>query len=133
MFTSSMFAPPRTWSTATSAASGYCPPSISRRNRAEPVTLVRSPTTTKPVSAPTTNGSSPLNRGSPSSGDRSGTSRGGRSRTRSAMARTCSGVVPQQPPRTLARPASANSPRMRLVISGISSYPPNAFGSPAFG
>ena len=35
MFTSSMFAPPRTWSTATLAASGNCPPSISRRNRAD--------------------------------------------------------------------------------------------------
>ena len=39
------------------------PASISRRKRAEPVTFVRSPTTTNPVSGPISNGSRPLNRG----------------------------------------------------------------------
>ena len=63
MFTSSRFAPPRTCSSATSTAPWKSSASISRRKRAEPVTFVRSPTTTKPVSGSMTNGSSPEKRG----------------------------------------------------------------------
>ena len=48
MFTSSRFAPPRTCSSATSTAPWKSFASIRRRKRAEPVTFVRSPTTTKP-------------------------------------------------------------------------------------
>ena len=59
MFTSSRFAPPRTWSSATSTAPLKSSASTSLRNRADPVTFVRSPTTTKPVSGRMTNGSSP--------------------------------------------------------------------------
>ena len=62
MFTSSAFAPFRTCSSATSTASSRSPASTSDRNRAEPVTFVRSPTITNPVSGPISNGSSPLQR-----------------------------------------------------------------------
>ena len=63
MFTSIRFAPPRTCSSATSTAAPKSPPSISRRKRAEPVTFVRSPISTNPVSSVIANGSSPLKRG----------------------------------------------------------------------
>ncbi len=43
MFTSRRLAPPRTWSSATSAAWAKSSALIRRRNRAEPVTFVRSP------------------------------------------------------------------------------------------
>ena len=62
MFTSSRFAPPRTWSSATCTAPPKSPDSISLRNRIEPVTLVRSPTTTKPESGLISKGSRPLKR-----------------------------------------------------------------------
>ena len=62
MFTSRMLAPPRTCSSATSTASSKSPASTSERKRAEPVTFVRSPIITKPVSGPISNGSSPLHR-----------------------------------------------------------------------
>ena len=65
MLTSSRFAPPRTCSRATSTAPWKSFASIRRRKRAEPVTFVRSPTTTKPVSGLMTNGSRPENRGQP--------------------------------------------------------------------
>ncbi len=51
MFTSRTFAPPRTCSSATSTAPAKSPASIRRRKRADPVTFVRSPISTKPVSA----------------------------------------------------------------------------------
>ena len=63
MFTSIRFAPPRTCSSATSTAALKSSASIRRRKRAEPVTFVRSPISTKPVSSPISNGSRPLNRG----------------------------------------------------------------------
>src|SRR5215203_1858547 len=62
MFTSRTFAPPRTCSSATSTAPVKSPPSTRRRNRAEPVTFVRSPAITNPVSGPISNVSSPLQR-----------------------------------------------------------------------
>jgi hypothetical protein len=62
MFTSRRLAPPRTCSSATSTAPWKSSASIRRRKRAEPVTFVRSPTMTKPVSGPISNGSRPLNR-----------------------------------------------------------------------
>ena len=118
MFTSRRFAPPRTWSSATSSAPWKSSASISRRKRAEPVTFVRSPTMTKFVSSANEKGSRPLNRVI----DRcSGTSRGGSPSTAAAMARVWSGVVPQQPPTTLTRPLSANSRSRVLVVSGPSS------------
>jgi hypothetical protein len=50
MLTSSMLAPLRTWSSATSTAASKSPDSIKRRNFALPVTFCRSPIITNPVS-----------------------------------------------------------------------------------
>jgi hypothetical protein len=130
MFTSSTFAPPRTCSSATSSAPCQSSASTMRRKRAEPVTFVRSPTTTKPVSGLIVNGSIPLNRGRRSRG---GMRRGACPRTASTIDVTCSGVVPQQPPTTLTSPSCANSPRNVAVSCGCSSCSPISFGSPAFG
>ena len=47
--------------------------------------------------------------------------------------RCASGVVPQQPPTRLTSPAPANSSSTAAIWSGVSSYSPNAFGSPALG
>ena len=118
MFTSSTLAPPRTCSSATSTAPVKSSASISRRKRADPVTFVRSPTITKPVSASTVNGSRPAKRGS---GEWAGTSLGGSPATASAIAAMCSGVVPQQPPTPLTRPLCANSRSSAVVSAGVSS------------
>ena len=54
--------------------------------------------------------------------------------TASAIAAMCSGVVPQQPPTMLTKPAAARTrAAARRSSSGVSSYSPNAFGRPAFG
>ncbi len=53
--------------------------------------------------------------------------------TARAIAPMWAGVVPQQPPTMLRKPASANSASTSAVCSGSSSYSPNALGSPAFG
>ena len=155
MLTSMMLAPPRTWSRATSAAAARSPDLTRRANRADPVTLVRSPTIRNVPSFLTVRVSSPLNRlapfpsagvargGDPSAADAvpttrlpvksAGTARGGVPSTARAMAAMCSGVVPQQPPRRLTNPLSANSPSSLAVSSGVSSYSPKALGRPAFG
>ena len=86
MLTSRMFAPPRTCSSATSTAPVKSSASISRRKRAEPVTFVRSPISTKPVSGPISNGSSPLQRGRRRG---SATVRGARRLDRGARSRAC--------------------------------------------
>src|SRR5207237_1187414 len=62
-----------------------------------------------------------------------GRSRGGTPSTAAAMALIWSGVVPQQPPTILTRPARANSPSIPAIASGLSSYSPNSLGSPALG
>ncbi len=125
MLTSRRLAPPRTCSRATSSASCHSPASTSRRNRAEPVMFVRSPIITKFVSSVIAKGSSPLNRVTETG---SGRTRGCTSSTAAAIARTWSGVVPQQPPTMLTRPSRANSPSIRLVSCGCSSCRPNSFG-----
>ena len=131
MFTSMMLAPPRTWSTATSVAAVTSSDLISRANRLDPVTLVRSPTTRKLLSSRTVNVSSPLNRDAHVA--RAGTRRGSTPSTAFAIARIWSGVVPQHPPTMLTKPLVANSPSSAPVSSGSSSYWPNALGNPAFG
>jgi hypothetical protein len=52
-----------------------------------------------------------------------------------AIARMWSGVVPQQPPAILTKPATANSLSRAEVISGVSSKPVSliGLGRPAFG
>ena len=61
MLTSIMFAPPRTCSTATLTASVKLFDLISRANRADPVTLVRSPIIWKLLSGRMVSVSRPLN------------------------------------------------------------------------
>src|SRR4029450_2848524 len=101
-------------------------------NPPEPVTFCRSPIITKPVSGVIEKGSSPLNEVTVPA---AGTLRGGRASTAAgsaptwsaggppgaARAGTGSSVAPQQPPRTFARPLSANSRRYFEVVSGRSS------------
>ena len=118
MFTSRRFAPPRTWSSATSRAPWKSPASIRRRKSDEPVTFVRSPIIVKLASSKIAKGSRPLKRVMRCL---SGTRLGARHRAVSAMALTWSGVVPQQPPTTFTSPASANSLRKPLVSFGSSS------------
>ena len=118
MFTSSRFAPPRTCSSATSTAAPKSPLSIRRRKRAEPVTFVRSPIRTKPVSSVISKGSSPLNR---ATARLFGTGLGRRPRDVSEMALVCSGVEPQHEPTMFRRPSRANSCSSAEVTSGVSS------------
>ena len=102
---------------------------ISFLNFAEPVTLVRSPILMKlamPVMPrpPRCPRPAASNISSPDSRMRRtlpGTLRGILPATASAMARICSGVVPQQPPTMFTSPASAHSPRWPAVSSGVSS------------
>ena len=118
MLTSMRLAPPRTWSSATATAPVKSPDSIRRRNRADPVTLVRSPMTTKLVSGPISNASRPLNRVRAA---RLGTFLAGIFSTALRIWRTCSGPVPQQPPAAFRNPLSANSLSSLLVMGGSSS------------
>jgi len=131
MLTSMSCAPPSTWLRATSRASSYFSSRIRRLKRAEPVTLVRSPTLTKSESGPMLKASRPDRRVRGGSSRRG--RRGGRSATASAMARMCSGVVPQQPPTMLIQPASAHWRMCPAMNSGLSSYSPNSLGRPALG
>src|SRR3546814_103173 len=62
-----------------------------------------------------------------------GTARGGSPATCFAIWAMCGGVVPQQPPTMLSRPAFAHSSIWPHICSGVSSYSPNSFGRPAFG
>ena len=130
MLTSITLAPASTCSRATATASSYFSFRISRENFFEPVTLVRSPIMMKLLSGRSVSGSKPLNR---ISGSMRGRRRGAVLETASAIARMWAGVVPQQPPTMFNQPFSANSPKVRAIISGVSSNPPKAFGKPAFG
>ena len=64
-----------------------------------------------------------------------GSTRGAHPATAAAMARMCSGVVPQQPPTMFSQPSSANSRSTGAIDSGVASKPVSerGFGSPAFG
>ena len=103
---------------------------MSRLNLADPVTLVLSPTLTNNELASMVKGSSPLRR---MAGSMVGTFLGATSATRSAIARICSGEVPQQPPIILTNPLSANSPTIAAISSAVWSYSPNSLGNPALG
>ena len=92
--------------------------------------LVRSPTLTKRLSSVMLSGSSPDSR---IAGAGSASGRGVASATAAARASMCAGVVPQHPPTMLTIPLVANSPTTLAIWSGVSSYSPNALGSPAFG
>ena len=62
MLTSMIWAPLSTWSRATSSAVSSAPSRISFLNRADPVTLVRSPTLTNSEDSSIAIGSSPARR-----------------------------------------------------------------------
>ena len=130
MLTSMIWAPPSTCCRAIASASPYAPARTSFAKRGEPVTFVRSPTLTKFESGRITSGSSPAKRVSRAAWGRT---RGATPRTACAMRRMCAGVVPQQPPTMLRKPLRAHSPSETESVSGVSSKPPKAFGSPAFG
>ena len=130
ILTSTICAPLATCSRAISSAWPYSPSRINRANFADPATLVRSPTLTKPVTSFNFKGSKPL---SADWGAASGTTRGFAPSKVSAISLIWGGVVPQQPPTILTKPLSANSRNCAAMYSGLSSYPPKAFGKPAFG
>ena len=118
MLTSMSWAPFSTWSRAIATPASKSPARIRFANAREPVTLVRSPTLTKRESGPISTASRPaslVRRGS------LGTARGAIPRTAAATARTCAGVVPQQPPTRLTSPSRANPPRTLAVSAGASS------------
>ena len=131
MLTSMMFAPPSTCSRATATACSNCPSRISRANFFEPVTLVRSPIMMKLLSGRITSGSRPLSRVSGSGRERLARRHVGHGlgdgadvgrRRAAAAADDVQPAVARQ-----IRPARA------AIISGVSSKPPNALGSPALG
>jgi hypothetical protein len=132
MLTSITCAPFSTCWRATLTASSYCSFRIIRANALEPVTLVRSPTLTNRLSSPILTGSRP---DSFIAGSGAGSARGGSVATACAMAPMWSGVVPQQPPAMLTKPACANSLSNAEVMSGVSSKPVSliGLGRPAFG
>jgi hypothetical protein len=103
---------------------------ISRRNRALPVMLVRSPTLTNSESSVMLSGSSPERR---RAGAISVGTCGALPSTALLNMAMWSGVVPQQPPTMLTSPLPANSSMIVDIWSGVSSYSPNALGSPALG
>ena len=127
---SMIWAPFSTCSRATSKAVVKSSSTIRRLKRAEPVTLVRSPTLTNSESVSILNGSRPDKR---QARLRSGIERGAISRTESAIARICSGVEPQQPPIILTSPLEANSLTISDISCGVWSYSPNSLGRPALG
>ena len=139
ILTSSMLAPPWTCCRATANAPSKSSLKINFENFGEPVMLVRSPITAKPNSGVMFSGSSPesCNVGGTSvSRDRScGSDRGLQSRTAVAIARMCSGVVPQQPPTRLSQPFSVQRFSFGVSVSGVSGKPVSESGSgrPAFG
>ncbi len=91
---------------------------MSRAKRRDPVTFVLSPTLTNSADGSIETGSSP---------ERlvlrciSGSFRGFRLLTFSAIARMWSGVVPQHPPTIFKKPASTNSAVTLAMCSGVSS------------
>ena len=117
---------------ATDSASSNCSLRIMRANAFEPVTLVRSPTFTNSDDSSIVNGSRPDRRIATGI---SGITRGACCSRMVAIALMCSGVVPQQPPAILMKPASANSRSSADVSAGSSSKPVSliGLGRPAFG
>ena len=101
-----------------------------RAKRRDPVMFVRSPIMMKFDSERMTSGSRPLYLESVAG---AAGECGLASATAAAMALMWCGVVPQQPPTTFSRPSRANWPRTSAICSGVSSYSPSSFGSPALG
>ena len=132
MLMSIICAPLSTCWRATATASSYFSSRIRRANILLPVTLVRSPTFTNSVESSMFKASRP---DSLVLTAMSGTTRIGHTDTFAAIAAMCSGVVPQQPPTMLTKPARANSSSKLEVSAGVSSKPVSliGFGRPALG
>ena len=109
-------APPSTCDLATSKAAVKSPCFMSRAKALEPVTFVRSPTLMKFVFSRTNSGSRPEYVELPLSFTGL---RGLTPLTASAIARTWSGVVPQQPPTIFKNPLSANSRINTCICSAV--------------
>ncbi len=91
---------------------------------------MRSPTFKNRLFSSITSGSSPLRR---QAGGTLGIGRGAWRAAASASAAMWAGVVPQHPPTMFKKPLAMNSSTTSAICSGVSSYSPNSFGSPAFG
>jgi len=129
MQTSSTCAPARTWARPTSAAASQSPSATRRRNFRLPRTFVRSPTSNGRLSAVSSTASRPETKLRLCTG----IDRGPWLAASSARTRTCSGVVPQQPPTRFSHPRSRKRPNTSRKTSGPSWYSPSSSGSPAFG
>ena len=114
--TSTTWAPPRTCRRPTSAASSNAPAAINRLNRREPMTFVRSPTSSGRLSSSITSGSSPDTALPACRGGRRGVLP---SSIRSSR-RMCAGVVPQQPPSMFSQPWSTKRSSLAASDSGDS-------------
>ena len=123
MFTSTTWAPFSTCSRQTSSAVSYSPSRIRRLKRAEPVMLARLCLRSRTAYwLSIFRGSSPDRRQATGISD----TRGRLPSTACAMAEICGGVLPQQPPTMLTKPASAHSPICPPISSGVRSNPPNS-------
>ena len=118
ILTSIICAPSSTCWRATFSAVSNSPSLIKRRNTAEPVTLVRSPTLTNKESCEILHASKPDNR---HMGSMLGIVRGDSSSIISRNAAMCAGVVPQQPPIIFRKPLRAHWPISSAICSGVSS------------
>ena len=111
-------APPLTWRRAISVASSQSPAATRSRNFREPMTLVRSPTSSGRLSGAGSTSSMPENaarRGRPRQSPR-----GRRPATIRAIAAMWSAVVPQQPPTMLIQPESTKRSRAEARLAGDS-------------
>ena len=150
MLMSMICAPASTCCRAILSAPSKSPSRIALENLGLPVILLRSPTLTKFVSGRITNGSRPEKAGERRRAKGRSRSwldllplpfafcplpiaRGAIPLTASAIALMCAGVLPQQPPTMFSSPARAKSAMTLAMYSGVSSYSPKAFGSPALG
>ncbi len=111
-----IWAPPRTWARAISAAASKSPSATNRLNFRLPRTLVRSPIKTGRLSTSISSASTP----DTSDFEWIGTRRGFLPSTARARARMCAGVVPQQPPTMLTQPSSRNRSSAAAMRSGVS-------------
>mmetsp|Transcript_5080 Transcript_5080/g.17048 ORF Transcript_5080/g.17048 Transcript_5080/m.17048 type:complete len:327 (-) Transcript_5080:769-1749(-) len=133
MLMSSTWAPFSAWCLATSRALSYSLSMMSFLNLADPARLQRSPRLRKPNCLRSTVTASRPEIFMRGSSGGVGLTRGLMLATSCARALMWSGVVPQQPPRRLTRPRSANWRTSLAKASGVWSYPPIALGRPALG
>ena len=125
-------APSSTCRRAMLTASSYFFSLMSRRKRREPATLQRSPTFMKRISGVSVSCSRPVSCSSPVRGF--GRWRGAVLSAMSLGRRAMwASVVPQHPPTMFTRLSAKNGRSCSSISSGVWSYCPSPFGSPAFG